>query len=128
MARHPDRYVPPLPVQNVKAVVFHLRFLLNQLVELALLPAASFRHCSHSTREKDQEQALHGWVGGEVLFGDLVFLLDSLAVDHGDAVAFGEGMQAAEEGRCHAHQTIIIQLLVRAYHSRRRQVRNPTAE
>jgi hypothetical protein len=53
-------------------------------------------------------------MSGQVLFGDLVFPLASLTVDHGDTVGFGEGMQAAAEAARHTHKMGIIQLLVRA--------------
>lgn len=86
MPRHLNRHVSPFPVQNVKTVVLHVRFLLNQLAALPLLRAANFPHRSHGTRDQNQEQALHRRMGGELLFGDFVLPLVALTVDHGDTV------------------------------------------
>ena len=79
-----------------------------------MILAANFPHGSHGPRDQDQEQALDRRMGGQVLFGNLVFPFASITLDHGDTVGFGKGPQAAAEAARHADQMSVIQLLVRA--------------
>jgi hypothetical protein len=114
MPRHLNRDVPPFAVQNVKAVVLHVRLLLNQLPDSPLLGAANLPNGSDGARDQDQEQALHRGMAGDVLFADVMFPLAALTVDHGNTVGFGEGIQAPAEAARQTHQMSVIQLRVRA--------------
>jgi hypothetical protein len=49
---------PHFPVHNVKAVVLHVRFLLNQLADVPLLRPANFPHRSHGRRDQALTRAV----------------------------------------------------------------------
>jgi hypothetical protein len=66
-------------------------------------------------------------MAGQVLFGDLVFPLTSLALDHGNALGLGESPQATAEAARHPHEVGVVEMLFRPLRFCH-QARNPPPE
>src|SRR5262249_55211352 len=64
--------------------------------------------------DQNQEQPWLSIVARQGLFGDLMFPLTALAVNHGNASGFGESSQATAEAASQAHQVGVVQMLFRA--------------
>ena len=112
MPAHLDRHVPEARVHDVERVVVDELPGLVQVADPSGPGAADLPHRRRRPRHQDQEHAHADRVLAQVLFGDPVLALLSLAVDHRHLVCLGPGPNPAGEPARQPHQVRVVQLLV----------------
>lgn len=115
VARHLDRHMSPVGVEDVERVVVDEHLLLGQVAEHATLALGTLHvpGGGRGTGDQDQEHAdAEVGMGGEVLLGDEVLALAALAVDDRHAVGRAPRPDATTEPARHPHQMGIVQVVV----------------
>ena len=111
---HFDRHVTPVRVPDMKGIMIDIRprILRHELTELS---RARHLHLPNRRRcfgDKNQENSRFGLLNSEMFLGHFVLVLAGRTVDHRDVIVFRPSPQAAAETSVHAHQMIVIQILV----------------
>ena len=112
MPGHLDRHMAPLRVHDVEGIVIDKGHLLCQIDDHPTPGASDLPHRRRGPRHQDEEHPRSHRVAGQVLLGELMLTLTTLAVDDRDLVGSGPGPHPTSEPTGHPHQMRIVQLLI----------------
>ena len=111
---HLDGEVPPVRVQDMKRVMIDVGPGLfgRQLAELAGTSHLRIPNQRRSLRHQNQEEAGFHLMSREMCGRDVMLALARRTVHHGDVILFGPSSQTTTESPCHAHQMIVVEIVV----------------
>src|SRR6516225_9392777 len=112
---HLDSQVAPLLVPDMKGVVIDIRprMLQHELTELAGARHLHLPNRSRSFGDENHENSRAGFMSCQMLLGHFVLVFAGQTIDDRNAVSLCPGMQTTAEASGHAHQVIVIEILVR---------------
>src|SRR5450759_3857559 len=114
MPAHLNGDVTPLRVQDMKGIMIDVgpRCLDHQLTEFARTGHLRLPNQCGRFGHPDQKKSWFPLFGGEIFLCDLVLALARRTVHYRDAIGFSPGPQAPAEPSRHAHEMIVIQILI----------------
>ena len=113
MAAHLDGEMPPLPVNDVKVIMVHIRPWRFPLQVDVVLPFLDLPHQSWGFCDEDEEDTGNTGISGKVFFSELMLSDAWGTVDEGNCLLLGTGMDPAAEGPRHSLKVGGIQAGIR---------------
>jgi hypothetical protein len=114
MTAHPDRYMTPVRVHDVKVVMVDIRprFFSRDIADLSATRLVYMPHHSRRTANQNKEQAGLGRMIGEVFFGRQVLPFPAPTIDDRHVIGSGPGAKPAAESSRHTHQVLVVELVI----------------
>ena len=116
VSAHFDRQVPPVRVQDMKRIMIDVGPWLfgYKRSEFAGTGPWCIPNQCWSLRHQNQEEAGFYLMGREMFGCDGMLTLPGRTVHHGNRILFGPSSQTATEAPRHAHQMMVVQVVVGA--------------